>query len=246
MRHYANVAQNQPIDVSEEFAKQENHFFIADKIETFNLHSASGTIRWRGFSLKQRVSYHQVTPQFEDYRVWEDLPPGEYEDNQTFPFSFSFVTPRTLRLRTDVQVVTLPEEKSLMLDGDPPTEDSWKATEEGSSATYASRFGKLTITPDPLHFEFRDASGGLLTRTQHLSDSRSVVNTRPTPLCFVRSASDLHRHSAASFLLSPSEKLYGCGESFTQLDKRGQKLVLWTSDAYSSQTPICTSRCRST
>jgi hypothetical protein len=32
---------------------------------------------------------------FKDYRVWWDTPPGEYDDAQKFPFSLSFVTPRT-------------------------------------------------------------------------------------------------------------------------------------------------------
>ena len=35
----------------------------------------------------------------------------------------------------------------------------------------------------------------------------------------------------AVFTLSPGEKIFGCGESFTGLDKRGQKIVLWTDDA---------------
>src|SRR5829696_8753387 len=95
MRQFANTAQNQPIDTSEEFAKQENHFFIGSKIEEFDKISASGKIRWKGQALKQRVSYHQITPQFEDYKVWEDAPPGEYEDEQDLPFSVSFITPRT-------------------------------------------------------------------------------------------------------------------------------------------------------
>ena len=59
----------------------------------------------------------------------------------------------------------------------------------------------------------------------------------PTPLCFVRDPANLHRLISSSFQLSPGEKLCGCGESFTRLDKRGQKLVLWTYDAYSVQTP---------
>src|SRR5829696_2806436 len=90
MRQFANTAQNQPIDTSEEFAKQENHFFIGSKIEEFDSIPASGKIRWQGQALKQRVSYHQITPQFEDYKVWEDVPPGEYEDEQDLPFSVSY------------------------------------------------------------------------------------------------------------------------------------------------------------
>ena len=69
MRQFANTVQNQPIDTSEEFAKQENHFFIASKIEEFDRNSASGKIRWQGQALKQRVSYHQLTRQFADYKV---------------------------------------------------------------------------------------------------------------------------------------------------------------------------------
>src|SRR5919202_203837 len=237
MRQFANAVQNQPIDVSEEFGKQENHFFIASKTEEFDRSSASGKIRWKGQALKQRVSYHQLTPQLKDYKVWEDTPPGEYEDDQDLPVSVSFVTPRTVRLHLSTQVAAIPKEGSLMLKGVPGADDSWELSSAESSTADASRFGSVTVAYDPLHFEFRDASGKLLTRTRHLSDSMSVVNTRPTPFSFVRTASSLRRHIAASFSLSPGEKLFGCGESFTRLDKRGQRLVLWTYDAYSVQTP---------
>ena len=37
--------------------------------------------------------------------------------------------------------------------------------------------------------------------------------------------------STQRFILSPDEKIFGCGESFTRLDKRGQKVVLWADDA---------------
>ena len=36
---------------------------------------------------------------------------------------------------------------------------------------------------------------------------------------------------AAVFTLSPDEKIFGCGESFTGLNKRGQKVVLLADDA---------------
>lgn len=142
MRHYANTVQNQPIDMSEEWTKQENHFFIASKIEEFDRSSLSGKIRWRGQALKQRVSYHQLTPQLEDYKVWEDAPPGEYEDEQDLPFSVSFISPRTVRLQMSAQIAALREEASLVLDGEPGTDDSWEMNgAEASTTTYESRFG---------------------------------------------------------------------------------------------------------
>lgn len=167
------------------------------------------------------------------------MPPAEYEDEQDLPFSVSFVGPRTLRLRLSARAELPPEARSLILEGEPASRDpSWRTRhEDDGSSSYASEFGTLVVNREPVRFEFRDASGALLTRTHHVTDTKAVSNSRPTPLSFVRSASDLHRHMALSLTLAPGEKLFGCGESFTRLDKRGQKLVMWTSDAYSAQTP---------
>jgi alpha-D-xyloside xylohydrolase len=237
MGEFGVVFQNEPVDVSEEFSRQENHFFVGDRVEEFDPESASGKICWESLALKQRVSYHQITAQFEDYRIWEDLPPGEYEDDRTLPFDLSFVTPRTVRLRLAARPEGCRGEPTLMLENEPPTDDSWTVRDEGFSVAYRGPCGSVIVDRDPLRFEFRDAADGLLTRSHHLSDSSGVVNARPTPLSFVRNTATFHRHIAASFGLSPGEKLFGCGESFTRLDKRGQKLVLWTYDAYSAQTP---------
>ncbi|MDQ3863921.1 MAG: alpha-xylosidase [Actinomycetota bacterium] len=238
MGEYEATLQNQPVDISGEFSRQENHFFVGARTESFDPASATGEILWKSHSLEQRVSYHQLTLQLEDYKVWEDTPPGEYEDDQTFPFSIALVTPRTVRLRVLVRPASMGERESLMLVGEPASDDSsWEMNDDGDSATYAGEFGSLRVEHDPLHFEFRDASGGLLTRTNHLSDAPAVVNSMPTPFSFVRNASNLHRHVAASFSLHPGEKLFGGGESFTRLNKRGQRMVLYTYDAYSAQTP---------
>lgn len=99
MREYEISLQNQPVDVSGEFARQGSHFFIGTELSGFDPEGASGEILWRGRSLKQRVSYHQLTLEFDDYKVWWDTPPEEYEDDQALPFQLSFVSPRTVRLR---------------------------------------------------------------------------------------------------------------------------------------------------
>ena len=237
MGEFGVVFQNEPVDVSEEFSRQENHFFVGDRVEEFDPESASGKLCWKSLSLKQRVSYHQITTQLEDYRTWEDLPPGEYEDDRALPFDLSFVTPRTVRLRLAARPEGVRGEPTLMLAGEPPTDNSWRASDEGSSVAYRGPCGSVIVEKDPLRLELRDAGEGLLTRSHHLFEASGVVNARPTPFSFVRNTATFHRHIAASFGLSPGEKLFGCGESFTRLDKRGQKLVLWSYDAYSAQTP---------
>jgi alpha-D-xyloside xylohydrolase len=238
LKEYEAAFQNQPVDVSEEFTKQHNHFFVGSAVQEFDPQTASGKLLWRGLALKQRVSYHQLTLQFEDYKVWEDTPPEEYEDEQALPFSLSFVTPKTVRLRLAARARGIHDESSLMFAGPPPTDDSsWEMSEAESHASYEGPFGSVCVDKDPVRFEFRDASGRLLTHTHNLADAKGVVNSMPMPLSFVRNASNLHRNFAASFTLSPDEKLFGGGESFTRLNKRGQKLVLYAYDAYSAQTP---------
>src|SRR4051795_7714113 len=123
VKEYEAAFQNQPVDVSEEFAKQQNHFFVGSQVTEFDPDTASGEILWRGLSLKQRVSYHQLTLQFEDYKVWEDTPSKEYEDEQALPFSLSFVSPKTVRLRLAARPRRTCDEPSLKFAVTPPTGD---------------------------------------------------------------------------------------------------------------------------
>jgi alpha-D-xyloside xylohydrolase len=58
-----------------------------------------------------------------------------------------------------------------------------------------------------------------------------VTQVPVLPFSFLRRPSDYSRSVAAAFSLEAGEKLFGCGESFTRLDKRGQKVVLWVNDA---------------
>src|SRR5690606_41633961 len=57
------------------------------------------------------------------------------------------------------------------------------------------------------------------------------------PFSFIRRASDLGRSPAATFSLAHDEMIFGGGESFTRLDKRGQHMVLSIRDAMGAQNP---------
>ena len=146
------------------------------------------------------------------------------------PFSIEFVSPRTMRIRMTSGPQVHPPQPELMLAGPVPHDDSWKYEKVPGGYRYTSHFGSVTIQENPFHIEIRDASGKLLTKTDHAEDNKTSF-TPVLPFAFVRRAADYSRSMNAAFTLSPGEKIFGCGESFTGLDKRGQKIVLWTDDA---------------
>jgi alpha-D-xyloside xylohydrolase len=227
--------QNDPVDPSVEFRKQHNHFFVAQRAGHVEPDRPAGEVLWKRMSLVQRVSYHQVTLQLEDYAVWKDMPPAEYADERACPFALDFVSPRCVRVRLAIRPGDLGDGASVMLDGYEPGEP-WEREDERERSTWRSEHGSISLRHDPWVIELRDAAGRVMTRTPQLQEAPGVVNVNPMPLCYVRSSSSFHRHVAAGLLLSPGERLYGCGESFTRLDKRGQLLHMWTRDAYSAQT----------
>jgi len=229
--------QNDPVDPAGEFRKQQNHFFVAERAENLDPTGTRGELLWRRMSFIQRVSYHQVTLEIENYAIWKDQPAEEYADEHVFPFALDFISPRCVRLRVAVRPDELRDDCSLMLERCEPGEP-WGREDAEDRTTWRGPHGSIAIRREPWSIELCDADGRMLTRTLHHSESPSVVNTYPMPFCCARSASSFHRHLAVSLGLSPGERLYGCGESFTRLDKRGQLLHMWTRDAYSSQTPF--------
>src|SRR5690606_10315325 len=128
----------------------------------------------------------------------------------------------------------LPDAPSLMLDGPVDADRSWTVEESDSAVTWTSEFGRVRMSRNPWRLELFDASGELLTRTRNLGEPSTYAV--PVPTSFVRRASDFARSTAASFELSHDEKIYGTGESFTRLDKRGQKVDLFIRDAMGVQT----------
>jgi alpha-D-xyloside xylohydrolase len=123
-----------------------------------------------------------------------------------------------------------PEKEELMLVKTPSADKSWKTSTIKGGYEYRSAFGVVTIQSDPWQIEIRDATGRLLTSTKPQLGNQ--------PFRFVRRSSDMSRSIAAVWSLSPEEKLFGCGESFTDFNKRGQKVVLWASDPYNVEKPL--------
>ena len=94
----------------------------------------------------------------------------------------------------------------------------------------------LVINRDPWCISFRDAEGRVVCR-ENPFDVDGLDRLFIRPLGFTRAeqgqADDEHpvAQMTESFHLRADEHLFGLGEKFTPLDKRGQRIISWTVDA---------------
>ncbi|HEX7070528.1 MAG TPA: TIM-barrel domain-containing protein [Rhodothermales bacterium] len=222
-------------DVSLEFRKLEQTYFVGSAVTEFDAATGRGLLQWNRYERHPNLSFNKLDVAFMRAESSE-FPGTEYDRDPALPFEISFVSPRTVRLRfstRDVPIEGLHDEPSPMLAGPVPTDDSWSVSETADAIEYTSEYGRVRLLRDPWHIEFYDAENHLLTRTQTLGDPASFMPY--VPFSFIRRARDLGRSTAATFELSHDEKIYGAGESFTRLDKRGQKIVAYLRDAMGAQ-----------
>jgi len=222
-----------PVDVSEDFTKPENVYFVAGAVKDLDAAAGTGRLEWRRHRRRVTLDFNHAGFGFAP-DTGNEFPP-DYAQHPVTSFAIEFVTPRTIRLRIATRDPAPPAEPSLMLVGAPKRDGSWTHEAKGGTVTWRSEAGSVTLTLDPWRIEIRDAQGRLLTSTQTLDAIRSYSS--PVPFSFVRRAADASRRLAAVFSLSPDEKIFGAGESFTRLDKRGQKIILYTRDGLGAQGP---------
>ena len=230
-----NYLLNEPIDISPDFRNFTNSYFIADSLVSFDPVTMKGTVEWQQNKYVRRFAFNnELAVLRPDKKVV--FPETEYPVNPVLPFSIQFISPRAFRIRMNTGLITHDETDTLMLVKEPSTDHSWKYTTTNDGYLYTSSAGSVLIKTYPWHIEVRDSTGKLLTSTNNTSDNNTTF-TPVLPFCYVERASDLSRSIAATFSLASDEKIFGCGESFTRLDKRGQKIVLWADDANGVQNP---------
>ncbi len=209
----------------QEWTKNENQFYHLTEMIDFAPEMGIGNLVWKRHVKKARLSFNQVGFVYEESTPWA-FPP-DYATDLVTPFQISFIGKNTVRLRIghkehnsgDLMIETMPEEKTVLCC-------------KGSFCSGDLEV-KLDGNPFSLTVMFK---GKQILKSVTINDSTSLQNASAIPFSISQTLEDLSKTMAASFLLAHDEKIFGCGESFTRLDKRGQRVNLWTIDPLSVQT----------
>ncbi|MCV9385112.1 glycoside hydrolase family 31 protein [Reichenbachiella ulvae] len=221
---------NEPVDISGGFSSFENTYYLADELTAFDPKTGEGKVKYLRHGYKTRQAFNNMLSVLAPQEA-NEFPTTEYAVSPEHPFSITFVSPRTIRIQMTSGPQFTQEENSIMLvDGKVVADNSsWIYSRTDMGHEYQSEFGKLVITEKPWHIYLYDTDGKLLTSTIHKSDVTNTY-TPVVPFSYVRRAEDYSRSMDAVFSLSPGEKIYGCGESYTSFNKRGSKVVIMTDD----------------
>lgn len=222
---------NAPVDVSKDFENYMNTFYFADELSDFNPQTGKGKVKYLRYNYQTRQAFNNMLVK-PDTIAANEFPATEYAAKPELPFEIQFVSDRTIRIKMTSGPQFHQQKESLMLvDGVAPNHpELWKSSKIEGGYQFTSKHGRVDILIKPWHVKIYDEEGKLLTSTLHNSDFKNTY-TPALPFSFVRRNSDYSRSMGAAFSLEPDEKIFGCGESFTQFNKRGQKVVLWVDDA---------------
>ena len=228
--------QCMPKDMSTDFNDLSNTYFLADSLVSFNATTGEGLVNWKRYRLSPRQAFN-LNGYWPVRMQMLDFPDAAYENDPNLKLKVSFVSPRTVRitmLTTPVEP-TETDAESIMLAGPVPSSNAWRATTSSNAIVYKSDYGCIEIQKHPWRLVVKDAKGKVLTQTRHIIDNDSS-QVKLLPFSFIKRGSDNSRSINPVFTLSPAERIYGCGESFTQLNKVGQKVHLFVTDPQGPET----------
>lgn len=237
----------QTIDTSKAFYTLGNTHYNAISLERFSTESLTGYLKTLQCNRKSRMSFNTYNSPFENATAWAF--PAVYSNEPEFPLSLSLIDENILRLRIDFGTHTqsapvsagkaFSDLPSLML-----ADTIEKLTKEVNAQITKTESGLsietsgacFVIDYHPFTIRLYNKNGDFLTKLLTQEDSMCLQNCNPLPCSCVSDSADMRRYTAISMQAHPGESFYGCGESFTKLDKHGQRLHLWTHDPHGVET----------
>jgi len=231
--------QAQPKDLTADFYDLANTYFFADSLSSFNVATGEGTVNWKRYRMAPRQAFN-LNGFWPQRLKMLDFPDAAYENDPDLKMQVRFVGPRTVRVTLYTSPI-LPKDKDaddVMFSPEfiaRGADTSWRMTDEGDAVVCRGEGGVLEIQKHPWRLVLRDKEGRILTQTRALIDNDST-QVKLQPFCFIKRGSDNSRSVNPVWLLSPGERIYGLGESFTSLNKAGQKVQLFVTDPQGPET----------
>ena len=238
--------QNNARDMSTDFSDLSNTYFLADSLSAFDATTASGTVNWKRYRLSPRQAFN-LNGYWPVRMQMLDFPDTQYDNDPDLAFQLQFIDYRTVRIRmlttpivapddTDADPMFCDEFKTMWKTNDSrPSAHGWRVEQDANSIRYVGNNGSIEVQRYPWRVILRDSNGKVLTQTRAIIDNDST-QVKLLPFCFIKRGADNSRSVNPVFFLSPGERIYGCGESFTSLNKVGQKVHLYVTDPQGPET----------
>ncbi len=231
-------------DMSTDFYDLSNTYFLADSLDGFNTERGMGFVQWKRYRLTPRQAFN-LNGYWPVRMQMLDFPDAAYENDPIIRIMIQWITPRTARIRMDTSpAYKMNEDMHDVMFCDAfkkklpslwKTDIELNTTNDDEKIAYQTKYGCIEIQRYPFRIVLKDAKGKVLTQTRHIVDNDST-QVKLLPFSFIKRGSDNSRSVNPVFLLSPGERIYGCGESFTSLNKVGQKVHLSVTDPQGPET----------
>ena len=218
-------------DMSTDFYDLSNTYFFADSLVSFDAVKGEGLVQWKRYRMSPRQAFN-LNGYWPVRMQMLDFPDAAYDNDPNLQIRIEWITPRTARIRM-LTTPVIPKDND---QNDVMFCDAFKAKKGDRGTTInKSPYGSIEIQPYPFRIVIKDAKGKILTQTRHIIDNDST-QVKLLPFSFIKRGSDNSRSIAPVFSLAPGERIYGCGESFTSLNKVGQKVHLSVTDPQGPET----------
>lgn len=228
---------SQTRDMSQDFLDLSNHYFFADSLAAFDPATGTASVKWTRHQLMPRQAFNANTYLHQPLQTL-DFPNTAYDNDPVLAMQIDPVNDRTIRLRMYTSPI-IPAENSdnPMLAAAPAVDrNAWRASQSADKVVLKSASASLEIHRHPWRLVLKDAGGKVLTQSRAWGDNDSTQVKVP-PFSFIKRGSDNSRSVNPVFSMMPGEKIFGCGESATPLNKAGQKVNLFVTDPQGPETP---------
>ena len=226
-------------DMSTDFYDLSNTYFLADSLSSFDAAKGEGLVNWKRYRLSPRQAFN-LNGYWPVRMQMLDFPDAAYVNDPDLKIKIDFISPRTVRVRmltTPVEPADTDQDDVMFSDQFKQRKSgaAWQVSQSANAIVYTSPFGRIELQKYPWRIVVKDASGKILTQTRHNIDNDSS-QVKLLPFSFIKRGSDNSRSINPVLSLAPGERIYGCGESFTSLNKVGQKVHLSVTDPQGPET----------